>query len=179
MTSSLYQPARSSCTFSRPGYLARLAGHLPLPARCPRPNRPSCPFTYCLVRGSYKKYQLFCKFRVCAIKTNGLAQMRRPGALFAPGLPTPNTPLLGSNLGLAARLERCLLELSSLFPLRGRKFDVHVRPVAENLAQEVLTAVLMEQQLSPVWGRIAVLMNKAEGRDGFVVAPDQDHGRVP
>ena len=89
------------------------------------------------------------------------------------------TPLLGSNLSLAARLERCLLELSFLLPLRGRKFDVHVRLVAENLAQEVLTAVLVEQQFSPVWGLIVVLMHKAEGRDGFVVAPDHDHGRAP
>src|SRR6202034_2191309 len=105
--------------------------------------------------------------------------MRRPGALFAPGTPTPMTPLLGSNLSLTARLERCLLELSSLLHLRSRKFEVHVRLVAENLAQEVLTAVLVEQQLSPVWGLIAVLMHNAESRDGFVVAPDHDHVRAP
>src|SRR5277367_3553708 len=103
--------------------------------------------------------------------------MRRPGAFLAPGL-VQRLYLLGSNDSFTTRLERCLLDLSSLLRLRGRNFDVHACPVAENLAQEVLTAVLVEQQLSPVWGLIAILMHKAEDRDGFVVAPDLDHVRV-
>jgi len=56
---------------------------------------------------------------------------------------------------------------------------MHIRLVAENLAQEVLAAVLIEDQLSMVWRLVVIRVHKTKDRNGFIVAPDRDHSRFP
>src|SRR5271156_4203136 len=100
--------------------------------------------------------------------------MRRPEVCFGPGPPTPTTPLPGSNEDLAARVDHRLLQPNPLLGFRRMKFDVHTCRVAENLAQEVVVAVLVEDQLSTVWGLGSILIDKGEHRNRFIVILDRD-----
>ena len=87
------------------------------------------------------------------------------------------TPLAGSNEDLAARVDHCLLQLNPFLNLGRTEGDVHIHPVAENLAQEVLVAILVEHQLSTVWGPVSVLFDHGEHRNGFIVVLDYDEPR--
>ena len=87
------------------------------------------------------------------------------------------TPLPGGNEDLAARVDHCLLQLNPFLHLGGVQCDVHTRPIAENLAQEVLVAVLVEHQLSTIWGPGSVLVDNRHHREGFILVLDHDEPR--
>lgn len=101
------------------------------------------------------------------------ANQKTRGGL-APDLPIQVTPLPGSNESHAARGNHRLLQLNPLLRLGSRNPDVHVRPAAENFGQKVLAAVPAEYELSTACCLVAVLVDKAHHRNGFIAVLDHD-----